>query len=324
MPAPTLELDPHAVLKSLGMAGVTRLKRVPFGVETDLWRVESGGNVYALRVFRPGEGAKGARERAALTAAAEGVPVPKVVAQGRWGERLALLLSWLPGRMAVLELTVDTPWERVQSVSEALGRTLAAVHRIPAPSVLRRAPHAWIGLAGPDERHLQAQLLGLPLRTDALLHLDYHPLNVMVGGERVTGVLDWSGVTAGDSRADFAKVVTLFTLAPVSPRPGAPAKTPAEARLREHIIAAFEKGYREMGELEGDLSPFYAWAGAAVLHNVRAKIGRPGEAVEEHHLEPVRRWTEAWKRRAGLRPAEASGGKGVVHWPSAFMGRSDV
>ncbi len=240
MSAPTLELNPHAVLRSLGVEGTTRLERVPFGAETDLWRVESKGSAYALRVFRPGEDAKGARELAALTAAATaGVPVPVVVAQGTWENRPALLLSWLPGRMAVLELTVNTPRERVQRVSEALGRTLAAVHRVRAPSVLRTTPHGWVGLAGPDERSLQAHLLKIPLRTDALLHLDYHPLNVMFGGERVTGVLDWSGATVGDPRADFAKVVTLFTLAPVSPRPGAPAKTPAEARLRERIIAAF-------------------------------------------------------------------------------------
>src|SRR5438132_39917 len=42
----------------------------------------------------------------------------------------------------------------------------------------------------------------------ALLHLDYHLLNVMTDRSRVTGVLDWTNARAGDPRADLARTFT--------------------------------------------------------------------------------------------------------------------
>jgi aminoglycoside phosphotransferase (APT) family kinase protein len=295
------KLEPHAVLETLGIKGDVKLERAAFGADTAVWKVEHEGHVYGLRVFRPNEESRREREILAMAAAASaGIPVPEVIAQSTWQDRPALLLSWLPGKMMVFELTTKSSPERVQRLSESLGRTLAAIHRVPAPLELRGEPHAWVKLAGPDELELQERLLSLPLRIDALLHMDFHPLNVTLEADHITGVLDWSGATAGDPRADVARFVTLTTLAPISPQPGAPPRTPEEDSLRQRIIAAFEKGYRETGELKDNLALFYAWAGAAIIHNVRSKIGQPGETVQDHHLDGVRRWTDEWKHKAGL------------------------
>jgi aminoglycoside phosphotransferase (APT) family kinase protein len=295
------ELEPHAVLESLGIKGEVKLEKIPFGAETDVWKVTHEEKLYALRVFRSGEGAKQKREVAALRAAkSAGILVPDVIAQDVWQDRAALFLSWLPGKMLVLELNVQNSLGRVQMLSRKFGQTLAAIHRVTAPSELRGEPNAWVKLAGAEELELQERLFSLPLQTDALLHMDFHPLNVMLQGDNITGVLDWAGATAGDPRADFARFVTIANLGPVSPRPNAPAKTPEEVKLRQHTIKAFEQGYREMNDLGDDMALFYAWAGAALYNNVSSKIGKPGESVQHHHLEPVRKWINTWKDRAGL------------------------
>jgi aminoglycoside phosphotransferase (APT) family kinase protein len=49
---------------------------------------------------------------------------------------------------------------------------------------------------------------------DAIVHWDFTPDNVLVGGDRVTGVIDWEGVRAGDPRFDL---VTLAFYAPGTP-----------------------------------------------------------------------------------------------------------
>jgi aminoglycoside phosphotransferase (APT) family kinase protein len=297
---PFSNVDPQAILESLGIHNA-RLERNLFGVETAVWRVEYGKSVYALRVFRVGENAKQARELIALkTATSAGILVPKVITHGTWQGNAVSLLSWLPGQMLGLEFIGKTEPERLSYLSEKLGRTLANIHCVSAPCGWQSEPHSWVKLAGEGELELQEHLLSLPLRSDALLHMDFHPFNVMIEGDIITGVLDWSGATSGDARADIAKFVTLAIFAPVSPRPGAPGRTPEEVILRQHIIKAFEKGYREISELPDDLSLFYAWAGAAIIHNVRSKIGKPGETVQEHHLDGVKRWTTEWKRKAGL------------------------
>jgi hypothetical protein len=46
---------------------------------------------------------------------------------------------------------------------------------------------------------------------DDLVHLDYHPGNILVSGGRISGVIDWDGACRGDRRLDL--VTLLFDLA---------------------------------------------------------------------------------------------------------------
>lgn len=53
----------------------------------------------------------------------------------------------------------------------------------------------------------------------SLVHMDYHPLNVMVRGARVTGVIDWVNADVGDRHLDAATTaVILSTSALENPR----------------------------------------------------------------------------------------------------------
>ena len=282
-------LDPNAILASLGFERPGSIEGVSAGKDTTIFRVELGGELYALRVFRPGEEGVALREAEVMRAAGEGgFPVPRVCAEGTWRDRAALLLSWCPGRPMAEELAAR-PW-RAWPLGVLFGRCQAAIHGGPSPEALRAAGRAWIEWAGPDEEALAARLRETDPREDSLVHLDYHPLNVMTDGERVTGVLDWTNARAGDPRADYARTLTILRLDSGTASPLVPA-----------VLRAFEvgwrRGYRRIAGRPSDMAPYYAWAGAVMLRDRGPRPDRRG-GMTARELGRVQAWTERWKKRA--------------------------
>src|SRR4051794_20089198 len=169
------------------------------GFATSVWRVKTPVGRFALRAFAPHETAVLEREYIALRAAdAAGLPIARVHALGTWHDRPSMLLDWVAGRPLLDALRAE-PWRLVQ-LGQAFGRVQRALHQIPAPPELRAD---WMNWPRPAESAVAQRLHGLPRRTDRLLHLDYHPLNVMVDGAQVTAVIDWTNVHRGDPRADL-------------------------------------------------------------------------------------------------------------------------
>lgn len=291
---PNAELDPRAILAALGVDGAGAVTPVGGGSDTALWRVELPGRVAALRVFRPEQAGTCRREVAAMRAAgAGGLAVPEVFAAGSWRDRPALLLAWCPGRNLLEELSAH-PW-RVWSLGRDFGRTQARLHTIAAPADLSGEPDGWIAWAGPEEAAQQAHLRALPPRRGALLHFDYHPLNVMTDGRRVTAVLDWANAAAGDPRADLARTTTILRLVPLPT--GA---SRAAALARRLLEQGWRAGYRAVAGPVHGMAPFYAWAGAVMVRDLAPKLGRPGIWFAERDFDAMRAWTEDWKRRVGV------------------------
>jgi aminoglycoside phosphotransferase (APT) family kinase protein len=127
-------------------------------------------------------------------------------------------------------------------------RTQAKLHRLdPTSSGLRDIPHAYAPIDGRTaESPLLDRVLAIisnrvengPLpglrealnlvterankfrvSADSLVHMDYHPQNVMVQGVRVTGVIDWVNTDVGDRHLDAAmSAVILSSSAMEEPR----------------------------------------------------------------------------------------------------------
>ena len=291
-------LDPLAVLAALGLSGSPLAVPVRGGADTAIWRVDAAGAAYALRVFRPEQAAQARREVAAMRAAAgAGIPVPHVHAVGSRQDRPALLLSWCAGRPLLDELRVGDG--RAWALGVQFGRMLATIHAAPVPVALRDHPTPWPAWAGPDEA-LQTRLRAITPRPEALLHLDYHPLNVLVEGGRVTAVLDWANARLGDPRADLARTTSILRLAPLDP-----AVPPPVARTARRVFeAGWRRGYRAVAGPIGDLAPFYAWAGAVMARDLAPRLGRPDLPwLTPAYLERVHRWSAYWRRRAGCHDA---------------------
>lgn len=291
-------IDPVAVLEALGCGGSLLATPVLGGADTAIWRVERGGEVWALRLFRPEQREVAAREVMVMTAAEATLPVPRVIVAGSWQERPALLLSWMPGQ-PLAEALAERPW-RAWPLGVAFGRTQAAIHRLPAPESLGAQTRSWIEWADPDDA-LRDRLLAEASLSDVLLHLDYHPANVLTEKGRISAVLDWANALPGDPRADLARTAAILRFAPL------PGRFPAtlERAACRLFIAGWRHGYRgEMGPLTG-MAPFYAWAGRVMVRDLSPRLGRSDLPwLTPELLAEMREWADGVGKTARRRDGE--------------------
>lgn len=222
-----------AELPGIVVQGAAALGLDPAGLHS--LRGESGSSWDAgPAVLRVGRRAVLDREVAAAAAAAAVLPVPQVLDRADFADHTALLLERLPGRPAG-ELALGGA-EQARAAGLACGRVYDLLAEVPAPAGLRAVP-APPGAAGDG-----------PAR---LLHLDLHPLNVLVSddGAVVTGVLDWANTHAGDPVLDRARTWAILSLDPM-------------ARDAQALPgwAALAGGWAEAGRLDDLPAAARAWA----------------------------------------------------------------
>ena len=279
-----MDLDPQTILADLGFSETpVSIKAISGGWDTNLWRIDADTHAYALRVFRNEQARVCEREAVVMRALNDqGLPVPSVRAEGVGQGRPALLLDWCAGRTLMQEINAR-PW-RIWRLGEEMGRMHARIHGASVPeAVTPSLPRVEVQLS--EDAHT------------SVLHLDYHPLNLMTDGQRVSGVLDWANVAVGDARADLARTVTILRLAPMPP--GRP--LPLELLFRQLLEAAWRRGYRRhTGATKNPfvhMDPFYVWAGEWMERDLRPKLGRPGIWLRETDLLRIHRWTMARRKR---------------------------
>jgi hypothetical protein len=108
---------------------------------------------------------------------------------------------------------------RVGAAGRACGSIYARLSTVPAPAPLPPAP------AAPGDR-----------AAAAVLHLDLHPLNILVSGTEITGVLDRANAAAGAPVLDRARSRAILALDPV-----------AQARQAQPGWHALTEGWAESG-----------------------------------------------------------------------------
>ncbi len=274
--------EPPSVLAAMGLPAPDTVERATGGADTLVWRVELGGGVFALRLLRPGEERRCRREVAAITAAADaGLPVCTVRAEGRWEGRPALLMDWCAGQ-TLRDAVVARPAD-ARRLGRRFGEVQAALHEVAAPAALDAG---WLDAGGPPAEPVRGRLRSLPVRMDALIHLDYHPLNVLTDGERITGVIDWANAGAGDPRADLARTLSILHL--FYREPGSPSLTV------DRFVVGWREGYAAVAgvAVDGELAPFFAWSGLAMMTD---QEGKQDEAFHRR----AHRWAALWARRGG-------------------------
>jgi aminoglycoside phosphotransferase (APT) family kinase protein len=283
------QLDPRAILAALGIAGAGGIAPARGGTDTLIWRVEHRSGPLALRVFRASQAAHWRQELDALAAAAAaGIPVPAVRAAGLWRDRPATLLAWSAGE-PLLQILLRRPW-LASSLGRAFGRMQARLHRVAAPAGW--PPDAWLGWGAPHDPAVRAALERMTSARSMLLHLDYHPLNVLADRSQITAVLDWVNARAGDPRADVARTATILRLAPAGRPPTLLLRL--QRRALEHT---WRRGYEQEHGPLGDLTAFYAWAGAVMRYDLAPRAARPGTGVLAGELARIDAWTRDQVRR---------------------------
>ena len=296
-------IDPRQALAVLGYGQTSEPRRIKGGWDTLLWRFQTpDGRQHSLRIyFLPGREAMAERERIALeTCAGSGLPAPRVETVDEFEGLPAMVLSWCPG-YPILSFVERKPWALLR-LSRLFGRTQAQLHAMAPPAeFVATAPEDWICRLPPQYVDLANHASSLGLRTDALIHMDFHPLNIISDGQTVTGIVDWSGAAAGDPRADLARTDITLRTAPVPPGP----MSYLLNLLRVVMLYGWRAGYREAAGTLPDYRPLKAWAGATLLAEIERVIDRPNVWGTQRDLERLRRMVSVWAREIG-RPLAAA------------------
>src|SRR5690606_33061892 len=129
-----------------------------------------------------------------------GIPVPGIPHERAFERRPYLVTEWSPGVRQVAAIRYGPHLS--PDLRHQLGRMQAELHAVCADSGLRRN---WIDWPVAAPARIRDRLMELALDQARLLHLDFHPENVLTDGHRITAVLDWTSVHAGDPRADLAR-----------------------------------------------------------------------------------------------------------------------
>ncbi len=161
-----------------------------------------------------------------------GYPVAKplfVEGSDQWFGGPFMIMTRVPGR-TLLSWMINRPWRIVDGPGK-MGKLHARLHALPAAGFpvppepfgtrhLRQMDHVVARYALREmkpglhwlDRHLPA-----PPQTPSIIHLDFHPFNLLFHRGRCTAVLDWGESDVGDRHADVATSLVLIRSAPVQP-----------------------------------------------------------------------------------------------------------
>ena len=284
-------IDPRRVLDALGFADASDPVAVSGGWETLLWRFSTpDGAEHALRVYCLG-GAEDAarRERVAMHAcAAAGIATPRIEAAGILDGQPAIVQTWCRGE-SLFDRISRRPWS-MPRLGREFGRLQARLHAVHAPAEFTAgAPRDWLSLVSPRHAHLAERMLAARTASDTLVHLDYHPLNVIVDGAK-TSIIDWAYAAAGDARADLALTAVALQIAP-APRSRL---GPLMGISRRLAMRAWLTGYRDVSGDVPDYRSFMAWACAFRYRVTDATLGRPGVWATQRDQDALQRQIDRW------------------------------
>ncbi|MBA4181982.1 MAG: hypothetical protein C0506_15430 [Anaerolinea sp.] len=282
-------------IRELGLQPFDVPEPVFGGWDTEMWRFHtSDGGAHVLRVYPSLErGAGLCQEQAALrAAAAAGLPVPRAAASGVVNGQPMLVLSWLEGEPLLSHLQ-RRPW-RVRGLGRELGRMQARLHMVPPPAeMLPGTPGSWLAWTGVSAVAEQTRGLATNAATGSLIHLDFHPLNVLTDGRRITGILDWGSSAAGDPRADVARTAALLRAGPLPPGPF----KPILGLFRNALYDAWRGGYEDATSAKVEASPFMAWGAATWLADMERNVGNAQGWANDEGVRSARQWLGRWATR---------------------------
>ena len=249
------------------------------GASGDAWRVHTGAADYVLRVASSSR-LTDSRLMAMEAARTGGLPAPELIRRSSTPQGEVVLLSWLPGT-PMFEALVDDP-SAARTLGRLAGDTQRRLHRVVAPvdviDVASDGTHPFD--AGRD-------VAWLP-HGSALLHLDWHPLNLLVddSGTTICGIVDWDNARRGHPLLDLARTDGIVRFAP--------SLIGSEA-LRTRL-AEFHEGWVDgYGPAAAAIPPScHLWAGRVMLADVGHRFADRPDALDD-----LRRWTASFEPARG-------------------------
>jgi aminoglycoside phosphotransferase (APT) family kinase protein len=273
------------ILNELSITSYLSYENIIGGRDSSVWKVKVSDEVlYALRLIPRIRHQQFIEEKMIIQLAEEnGIPVPKVHFVKIIEDYSVMLMDWVAGKTIFNEL-YEHP-ENARKIGIQFGKVQAAIHTIPSPKTDESDSEEWLSPKSVDEHEI-LELISIQgsKNGDVLLHLDYHPLNVLTDGEKVTAVIDWINASRGDYRFDLARTLSILRIE--ATKPGSPFEnSPSEI---EEFERGWLEGYEETRKINIELLPLYnAWAG------IRMKRDLSENLLETDRLR-IQQWISNW------------------------------
>ncbi|TWT01614.1 phosphotransferase family protein [Planomicrobium sp. CPCC 101079] len=262
------------ILRGFGLASVVFCEEVQGGRDSQVYKIGAEDRIYALRLLPARKYEQFVQEKKMIEiAAGNGVPVPEVHAIQVVDGYAVMLMEWREGK-TVLAALKEWP-ERAEELGVEFGKIQARIHQIVV-SAQDVESRSWLTPSREEAEILSA----IPLSDSpaVLLHLDFHPLNVLTDGRNITAVLDWANAAIGDCRLDIARTFSILELAGKK----AFEKDP---EVLAGFVAGWKAGYG--GGLFTSMPLFYAWSGVRLK---RDSI----ERLEKSEQAEIDAWVAGW------------------------------
>lgn len=260
-------------IRALGLPGNTEVEPLVDGASAAAWRVRAKGVSFVLRASGSSQLMDG-RLSAMYAARCAGLPAPDLVKRTSTEFGDAVLLTWLGGN-TLMEVVTRNP-AQARFWGRRMGLLQRRLHEIEGPpslgDVLTDSSHPFN--AGLD-------VAGLP-DGDSLLHLDWHPLNLLVdeSSNELSGIIDWDNARRGHPLLDLARTKSILSV-----DPAVRALAPALREVVDEMARAWEEGYGS--EASSIPAACHVWAGQVMLADL-------GPRYSEETLAPVRTWIKDW------------------------------
>ncbi|MBB6455337.1 aminoglycoside phosphotransferase (APT) family kinase protein [Salirhabdus euzebyi] len=266
------------ILRPLGLSSCSVCEEVHGGRDSQVYKLIHNDVVYALRILPSPLHEQFLMEEEKIKMALEnGIPVPKIYSVRIIEDYSVMLMEWCHGKTVFQEL-IENP-NKANELGFEFGRIQASINKVSFSSVHKES-RSWL-LHTPEEAQLLEKVPHESM-SHRLLHLDYHPLNVLTDGKQIVGVIDWANATFGDYRFDVSRTKAILGLE-------------GAKHLHEEVLMEFEQGWRKGYEhillksletVEG-LPLFNAWAGLRMKRDL-------ADVLTDEDYERIEVWIQKW------------------------------
>ena len=257
---------------------IAQLDRIAEGREAEIFAWEPGT---VLKLFRGTEWQRAADVQAAAMRAvkAGGGPGPAFHDIIEFDGRPGIVMERIEGVDLLTEIG-KKPW-KIVSAGGIMGRTHAALHRIPGPPDVVELKHGLRmqmeqrpGVPEDLRAFAFAALDRLP-EGDRLLHGDFHPANIMLTPHGPV-VIDWPNAVRGDPMADVARSILTIKIGELPPGASAPLRL-LEKIGRKILLRDYRNTYRKNAayddaRVEAWMTPVAAHRLTEGIENERPKL----------------------------------------------------
>ncbi|UII58183.1 aminoglycoside phosphotransferase family protein (plasmid) [Cytobacillus spongiae] len=255
-------MEINGLLEKLKVNEVDIISSVAESKDSSVWKVVlKEGSVLAVRISEKENLNRFKREEAIMKYVRKmGIPCPLVYRVENVAQHSIMLMEWVEGK-TVFHHLLERPQESF-GFGVKFGVMQAMLHNLPVHDFPYHISENWLKPKSDIEEELLSKCHN---EKHSLLHLDYHPLNVLIN---VDGVIDWANCSYGDYHLDLARTLSILEIQGSQFFSDTTIST---------FIKGWYKGYRSKREDVGDLSPYVAWAGERMKFDMGSQLDEKGK-----------------------------------------------